>query len=186
MRLLVAALVALLLAATSSLADDGPSRKLLMMPPATAAFAPDGKSVLRSVRVADDPALGRAYDLSLSTLANAGATQVLRFHRGVSIAWSADSRAFLLTEHLGSNVSVCHLYRLDRLAYPIDLTAPAYAAVADPRVKQTSHSYVYCLGWLDATRVALELTGHLDGPPGGSFRHSLTYDMASGTMRQND
>jgi len=95
----------------------------------------------------------------------------------VSVAWSPDSRAFFVNDHVASNVDRAYVYdaqtlsRLDlaalvvggdpgaqRFTAPFVLEAPKFA----PGVRVADHSHLVADRWLDADHVDVVLAGHTD------------------------
>lgn len=121
-------------------------------------------------------------ELCIRTLGRKGKRKLLNYHRCVDVSWSPDSSAFIVNDNAGSNLVVPHLYRVNDLSHPVDLSSGLMKALHDKKDKfdiEQSDVFllVYASRWIN--RNALELTVRGAGQKVGCFKIFYEWDLKS-------
>ncbi len=109
-----------------------------------------------------------------------GKQRLITYHRCVDVAWSPDSSAFVVNDNAGSNLVIPHLYRVNDLKHPVNLSPRLLSALRDKKDKfdiQQSDVFllVYASRWINQN--ALELTVRGAGQKVGCFKIFYEWDL---------
>ncbi len=119
-------------------------------------------------------------ELYIRRLGRKGKQRLITYHRCVDVAWSPDSSAFIVNDNAGSNLVIPHLYRVNDLKHPVDLSPRLLNALQDKKDKfdiEQSDVFllVYASRWINSN--ALELTVRGAGQKVGCFKIYYEWDL---------
>ncbi len=174
-RIFLAAIVSL--CAVSSVS----ATELTMFPGKVAALkSPDGMHEVFDVDKGFSTDGEQNRELYVRRSGSKGKQRLLSYHRCVDVGWSPDSTAFVVNDNAGSNLVIPHLYTVNDLTHPVEISPLLMDALQDKKDKfDIEHSEVFLLvfasRWINQNE--LELTVKGAGRNVGLFTISYAWDL---------
>jgi hypothetical protein len=126
--------------------------------PAKRLPSPDGTFVLYGKTSVNDP------QLWIEDTRTQRRTKLFDIASTLTAGWSADSTAFYVNDHSGSDEEQAYIYNAATLKR-VDLGARILAADAKSRQFSVGHAYFEVQHWTDNQEVGVRFFGHTDEPP---------------------
>ena len=136
------------------------------------AKSPDGRYTIRN---ADDEKKEPAHTLTLIDTGSGSSTQIYSYRRHVDVLWSPTSRAFVVNDYEGSDVSRPVLFTAPWADQPVDLREKLTDFLRSrgeaKSVEGDHHVYFSAKRWLGGSEILCQVTGYGDVDPKGFTRH---------------
>ncbi len=134
--------------------------------------SPDGRFVIKNF---DSDTENPAHTLTLIDRRKGSEVKIYQYGRGVDVLWSPNSKAFIISDHEGSDASHPVLFtepwstsRTDLREKLIDFLRPRNEAKS---VLDNGHVYITAERWLASNKILCKVTGYGDADPKGFTRH---------------
>jgi hypothetical protein len=143
-------------------------------------LSPDKLFQLRNRDAQDETEIsrfGNNHALFLRDMNGGIEIQIHAYGRHIEALWSPDSRFVAITDFVGSDESLCYIFRLSDKKL-IALTSALKQAIND-RVKLANHHVYYqMIGWQKAGVAKVKVSGYGESNKNG-FEISLLYDVVN-------
>ncbi len=103
--------------------------------------------------------------------------ELFSFSRCVNIAWSPNSKWFVVNDWIGSNIAESYLYFVKDIQHPVDIRPLLMKSIVDKkeieRIKQSTHSYVSSGYWIKDDLLEVKIFGQ----NGGEYTFDYLWDL---------
>jgi hypothetical protein len=134
--------------------------------------SPDGRFVIKNF---DSDTENPAHTLTLLDHRMGTEVKIYRYGRGVDVLWSPNSKAFVINDHEGSNVSHPVLFMEPWSTHFTDLRESLIDFLRSRNEAKSllDNDHVYITGerWLDSDKILCKVTGYGDADPQGFTQH---------------
>jgi hypothetical protein len=114
--------------------------------------------------------------------------ELFHYGRGIDVLWNPDSQFFALTDHAGSDYSLCSIICVDEKVPAIDVWTDLRKRIApsERRLMESNHHvYIEAISWDGPKTLKVKIWGYGElSPHGNGFTRFYSYSIGGGIRRE--